>query len=87
MGSIPTLDFIGANTSAAAELANETVIETAHGVVWPSAPQCVHGAIFDLDGTLLDSMPCVIFVHSAKRPNPTFATTSSALPWRDRRIT
>ena len=58
MGSIPTLDFIGANTSAAAaELANETVIETAHGVVWPSAPQCVHGAIFDLDGTLLDSMP------------------------------
>ena len=58
MGSISTLDFIGANTSAAAaELANETVIETAHGVVWPSAPQCVHGAIFDLDGTLLDSMP------------------------------
>lgn len=58
MGSIPTLDFIGANTPATADqLAEETAIETAHGVVWPSAPQCVHGAIFDLDGTLLDSMP------------------------------
>ena len=58
MGSIPTLDFIGANTPAAADqLAEETAIETAHGIVWPSAPQCVHGAIFDLDGTLLDSMP------------------------------
>ena len=58
MGSISTLDFIGANTSAAADqLAEETAIETAHGIVWPSAPQCVHGAIFDLDGTLLDSMP------------------------------
>ena len=58
MGSIPTLDFIGANTPAAADqLAEETAIETAHGIVWPSAPQHAHGAIFDLDGTLLDSMP------------------------------
>lgn len=58
MGSISTLDFIGANTPAAADqLAEETAIETAHGIVWPSAPQHAHGAIFDLDGTLLDSMP------------------------------
>lgn len=57
-GSIPTLAFIDADTSAAREaLAAGTRVETAFGHVQPGAPEAIRGVIFDLDGTLLDSMP------------------------------
>ena len=58
MGSIPTLAFVGANTpQARAQLACDQAAETSFGLVRPSAPEAIEGAIFDLDGTLLDSMP------------------------------
>ena len=58
MGSISSLAFIEANTATAREaLAAGTVVETSHGHVKPSAPEHIEGVIFDLDGTLLDSMP------------------------------
>ena len=58
MGSISTLAFIGADAPAArAQLACGQVAETSFGLVRPSAPEAIEGAIFDLDGTLLDSMP------------------------------
>lgn len=61
MGSIDTLAFIGTAekkgeaAKSTPRIATET--ETSYGHVLPSAPAHIEGAIFDLDGTLLDSMP------------------------------
>ena len=58
MEYIATLALIGADSPAARnELAGGNAVETAFGIVKPTAPEAIEGAIFDLDGTLLDSMP------------------------------
>ncbi|MFQ9741263.1 MAG: hypothetical protein ACLRX5_01445 [Slackia sp.] len=55
----------------------------AHADIRPGAPDMVEGVIFDLDGTLLDSMPWWENLGEnytdprGKRPRTTYATTSS----------
>lgn len=52
MNSIEAAAFIGVGSVESGKEA-----KTVHGRLRPSAPSRVEGAIFDLDGTLLDSMP------------------------------